>query len=137
MSGTQAHSLIPNDSHERVATLGQSIFVPPFFLANGRLLAGRLSFLIVFLLVLPSQNSQLFTQSTLEGLNLPSLLQIKRTVSNETNKSRVRCPKKTREKSGRKVKNKKNKRAENKSNKKQQVSLVKEKKISMKEKKKN
>jgi hypothetical protein len=37
----------------------------------------------VFLLVLPSQNSQLFTQSTLEGLNLATLLQIKRTVSND------------------------------------------------------
>lgn len=37
----------------------------------------------MFLLVLPSQNSQLFTQSTLEGLNLATLLQIKRTVSSE------------------------------------------------------
>jgi hypothetical protein len=64
-----------------LVTLGQSIFVPPFFLANAGLLAGRLSFLIVFLLVLPSQNSQLFTQSTLEGLNLATLLQIERTVS--------------------------------------------------------
>ena len=37
----------------------------------------------MFLLVLPSQNSQLFTQTTLEGLNLATLLQIKRTVSHE------------------------------------------------------
>jgi len=38
----------------------------------------------VFLLLLPSQNSQLFTQSTLEGLNLATLLQIERTVSCKT-----------------------------------------------------
>ena len=76
-----AQSLIPSDFHELLVTLGQSIFLPPFFPANGEIRSGRLFSLIVFLLVLSSQNSQLFTQSTLEGLNPATLLQIKRTVS--------------------------------------------------------